>query len=134
MVEPFDTFVTIVLIEATLPEPLQSSAYGLPEASVTEIPKNHLHQMLLIIIDIIHICMYYDININYFTYYINIILPLRARDSLNPGLLMVVAVVVDAMSIIIVGSPPALLAYNTSYNDNTNRPVVNITTTIYKNT
>lgn len=40
-VEPFDTLVTVVLIEATLPAvpaPLRIPLYGLPEASVTDTP------------------------------------------------------------------------------------------------
>lgn len=40
-VEPFETLVTVVLIEATLPAvpaPLRMPLYGLPEASVTETP------------------------------------------------------------------------------------------------
>lgn len=37
--EPLDTLVTIVLMDATLPEPLRIPAYGFPEASVTETPK-----------------------------------------------------------------------------------------------
>lgn len=39
-VEPFDTLVTVVFIDSTLPWPFEFDAYGFPDASVTETPEN----------------------------------------------------------------------------------------------
>lgn len=115
-VDPFDTLVTVVFIDITLPWPLLDT-YGLPDESVIEMPVRK---------KCINDGIFHEFYANKGGEMCQECLP-PDRPSRKPGLLIVVAAAPVISMMVNVGSPDTRHVNMTSYKAATTNPIDNTT-------